>query len=311
MGSAPGCGQQWRKEGNPDGKRRTLWRRARCNDLIYFFPPIFSLGHSHHLQSAAKKLRTATAGNSSRLSSSCRYWCSLLPRDWSCAPGLCPQVAIWITPRNRHCHMEKAWSSPPFGQHQLPSQCHHDLLLITLAPCEIWSCIQCLSVNLQDPQRTWQSWPRHCLPCESDVLQQLLSPETMKKSLLRLMVEVRGRGVPLCLLSCPGSQVGRSERLGPCDAQHSMDLLVHGHSSLWEEEGTWWRQRWKEEWCREFKKKEGNLNICERWVSHVTSLEGRHLHFMLLLWVLIFGKTLIFRSVERAGLIQWPQTFKV
>lgn len=153
--------------------------------FLLFFPQFLSLGCSYLLQSAAKGLRTATAGNPSSLSSSCDCWCPLLPRDWCCAPGLWPQVVVWIIPRNKHCCMEKAfmWSSPPLGQHRLPSKCHRGLLLITLAPCEIWSCIQCLSVNLQYPQRIWQSWPRQCLPHGSDVLEQLLSPETMKVSL--------------------------------------------------------------------------------------------------------------------------------
>lgn len=40
----------------------------------------------------------------------------------------------------------------------------------------------------------------------------------------------------------------------------------------------------------EFKKKERNLNIRERWVSNVASLEDGYLHFMLLLCVLVFTK---------------------
>lgn len=172
-----------------------------CEDMpdtmtifTFFFPQFISLGCRHLLQSAAKGLRAATAGNSSRLSSSCGCWCPLLPRDWCCTPVLCPQVAVWIMLRNKHCHMERAfvWSSLPFGQHRLPSKCRCGLLLIMLAPCEIWSRIQCLSVNLQDPQRAWQSWPRQCLPRGSDVLEQLLSPETIRMSLLRPMVEAKG-----------------------------------------------------------------------------------------------------------------------
>lgn len=91
--------------------------------FLLFFPQFLSLGCSHLLQSAAKGLRTATAGNPSRLSSSCDCWCPLLPRDWCCAPGLWPQVVVWIIPRNKHCWMEKAfmWSSTPLGQHWLPS----------------------------------------------------------------------------------------------------------------------------------------------------------------------------------------------
>lgn len=264
--------------------------------LFTFFPQFLSLGRSHFLQSAAKGLGTAIAGNSSRLSPSCDCWCPLLPRDRCCTPGLCPQVGVWITPRNKHCCMEKDFvgGSPPFGQHQLPSKCHHSLFLITLSPREIWSHIQHLSFNFQDPQRTWQGRPRQCLPHGSDVLEQLLSPDTMKMSLLRLMVEVRGRGGPLWLSRYPRSQVGRLERLGPRDAWHSMDPLAHRRSSLWE--GAWQRQTWKEEWCREFKKKEGNLNICERWVSHVATLEDGYLHFMLLHCILIFTKASVFQK---------------
>lgn len=38
-------------------------------------------------------------------------------------------------------------------------------------------------------------------------------------------MEMMGRGGPWCLSRCPGSQVGRLERLGPHDAWHSMDHL--------------------------------------------------------------------------------------
>lgn len=196
---------------------------------LLFFPQFLSSGCRHLLQSAAKGLRTATAGNSTRLSSSCGCWCPLLPGDWCCTPVLCPQVAVWIMLRNKRCHGERAfaWSSPPFGQHRLPSKCHCGLLLTTLAPREVWSRIQCLSVNLQDPQRTCQSWPGQRLPRGSDVLEQLLSPETTEMSLLRRMVEVRGRAGPLWLWKCPGSQAGRLERLRPRSARQSADPLAH------------------------------------------------------------------------------------
>lgn len=74
------------------------------------------------------------------------------------------------------------WSNPPFGQHWLPSKRHSDLLLIALAAREIRSCIEYLSGNIQDPERSWQSQMRQCLSHGNDVLEQLFSPETMKMS---------------------------------------------------------------------------------------------------------------------------------
>lgn len=127
-------------------------------------------------------------------------------------------------PRNKYCLMEEAfvWSSPPFGQHWLPSKCHRDLLLITLAPCEIWSCIECLSGNLQDPEKTWQSQARQCLSHGNDVLEQLLYPETMKMSFLSLRVKVNWRGggggggvvfVAFEMVSTLGGKVGNTSTL--------------------------------------------------------------------------------------------------
>lgn len=157
-------------------------------------------------------------------------------------------------PRNKHCCMEEAsvWSSPPFGWHWLPSKCHRDLLLIMLAPCGVWSCIECLGGNLQNPQRTWQSQTRQCLSHGNDVLQQLLSPETMKMSLLSLRVKMNWRGAPLSLLRCPRSQVGRLEMLGPCSLQHRSP--AHRLSWSWEGEAAWQIWKWKEVRHREFRK---------------------------------------------------------
>lgn len=121
-------------------------------------------------------------------------------------------------PRNKYCLMEETfvWSSLPFGQHWLPSKCHCDLLLITLAPCEIWSCVECLSGNLQDPERTWQSRTRQCLSHGNDVLEQLLSLETMKMSLLSLRVKVNWRGgafVAFEMFSILGGKIGNASTL--------------------------------------------------------------------------------------------------
>lgn len=51
-------------------------------------------------------------------------------------------------------------------------------------------------------------------------------------------------------------------------------------------------------------KRRGNLNTCEKWVSHVASLEDGYLHFMLLICILIFTKNPVFQSAKSSGLIK-------
>lgn len=193
--------------------------------------------------------------------------------------------------------MEKAlvWSSPPFGQHQLPSKCHSDLLLITLTPREIWSCIECLSGNLQDPERTWQSQTRQCLSHGNDVLEQLLSLETMKMSLLSLRVKVNWRGgafVAFEMLLIFGGKVGHTRTLWSAAQIPCSKTKGRGRSLVNTELKGSVAERINENW--------ENLNVYERWVST-------------LCYVSVFfylQKHLFFRSARRSGSLQWPQTLE-